>query len=382
MRRVVFHRILLMCIVLLAAAGCLDGSYSGPFDPTTLAVDPIAIVIRFADKEESKASYDGRGPVQDLTKLENDTMYVSIVRKGSSFADASNFLLRNRPAVVNLQDSKLDWMLKDGDAPVYYPWRERANEGYEMFAWYSDSAVKGATEFQKDRVCKHLRIDGTQDIMGSKAYAYSTETPDEKLHTFSYYTAVRNMEPRVCPEHLLTCLSFKFRSSVSEFKQDMTIKSVTLKACDNIVLTACCDDDRWREIETEGEKVDFGSNLIPDYEKREGKQFVVNSVARKEDIKAPQYLGDIMFPPTTDAKTNITVTGEQLVYKSDGTIYGPVPFHANLDIDHPSGLKAGSNYVVCLTVSGTDLVSSQVSVVEWGEGGSIIVDSDVEPGFN
>lgn len=374
-----------MCGVLLTSAACLDGSYSGPFDPTTLAVDPIAVVIRFTGKEESKASGQGRGTIQDLTKLENDTMFVSIVRNGAdvSFRKASDFLLRNRPAIVNLQDSKLDWMLKDGDAPVYYPWHERAQEGYEMFAWYADNAERGATDVYDDRICTHLRIDGTQDVMGSKAYAYSTESPKEKLYTFSYYTAVRNMEPLVCPQHLLTCLSFKFRSSISDVQQKITIKSISIKARNNIILTACSKDDSWQEIETEGDEVDFGYNLVSDYEQREGKPVTISSVIRKEDLPAPLYVGDIMFPPTTAARTRVAITAEQELYNPDGTVYDvPLVFHTEIEISHPSGLKAGYNYVACLTVNGSDVMGAQVQVVEWGDGGKIIVDEDNDPGFN
>ena len=385
MRRGIAHRILLMCGVLLTAAGCLDGSYSGPFDPTTLAVDPIAVVIRFADKEESKATYEGKGALQDLTKLENDTMYVSIVRNDQkvSFRNSANFLLQNRPAIVNLQDSKLDWMLKDGDAPVYYPWHERAKEGYAMFAWYADNAEKGATEVLEDRICRHLRIDGNQDVMGSKAYAWSTSSPNEKLYSFSYYTAVRNMEPLVCPTHLLTCMSFRFNAIISDVKQRITIKSVTIKACNNIILTACSSGEQWQTIETEGEPVDLGYHLIPGYEQREGKSLTINSVSSEADMPLPLYVGDILFPPTTSTSTLITINAEQEGFNASLNGSGePVSFHTELEINHPSGLKAGYNYVATLTVNGTDFISARVSVVDWGEGGSIIVDEDYEPGFN
>ena len=97
----------------------------------------------------------------------------------------------------------------------------------------------------------------------------------------------------------------------------------------------------------------------------------------------PVYVGDILFPPTTATSTLIAINAEQEVFNASLNGYGePVPFHTELEINHPSGLKAGYNYVATLTVNGTDFIGARVSVVDWGEGGSIIVDEDYEPGFN
>lgn len=368
-----------LCILLLVAQGCTDDSYTGIYDPTLRVNDPIAVVIRFADQKFATKTYDGKGVVEDLYRIKDDTLYVSaVMNEGNvSYAEDRDFLLYNRRATVNVQDRKLDWVLRDGDTPVYYPWKDRAYESYNMFAWYLDNAEFTGEDRYEDRVNWHLTIDGTQDVMGSKAYALTSEPGfEERVNSFSYYTAVRNIVPSVTPQHLLSCLSIRFKPAISDIRQTVVINSVRLQSYNHIVMSTVSRDDNWLRVSTEGEQAWFGGNLI-----REGADPVVlESIPGMKDPK-PVYVGDVIIPPTAATSTKIYVDAIQTIYTKEG---GRYVYHIEpiLEIKHPDGLHQGINYAATLTVNGTIYMGYDVTVVDWGEGGSILVDQDQNPEFN
>lgn len=375
MRRL-WHMGIFVCCLLLMAVACRDDSYSGPYDPTQFVNEPIAVVILLGNSD-TKAG-DGRGVVNDMFDLQNDSVYVSAVKavEAPSFLNDDTYLVRDRRAIVNAKDARLEWLGYDGASPVYYPWKDRSNESYEMFVNYKDNAEMTKEDVDETHIRQHLTIDGTQDIMIGKCSASTAEEGHDKLYAFSYYTAIRNIVPVLTLQHLLTCLTVQFKSSVSNVRQEIVIKSATVKACDHIILTTASRDDSYGFIGTEGEKVFLGGYMIDEQD-----PMVLPSVEKPDEQKI-SIAGNILMPPINDDNIVIYIDAEQILYNTDGTlIKQPTPFHTEIGLAVPGGMLAGYHYAATITVSGSLAIGGKVEVVDWDYGGNIEIDEDKDPEF-
>lgn len=389
------NRLAYISVIAAVLAGCADDSFKGASDG--LYGDdgqPIPVVVALGDP--SGGISKGAGAIDSMEEWSGGNIYVYAFCKDAqtSFETTSRRdplmclvdgskdgygSLAGKKAKLDARNSYAEWDTDDQD--LVYPDGEYSKTAYDFFAYYVDDLVPTNVKRTTDAVIVDVEIDGSQDIMSSKAEVAAHQLApypqrDQALileNAYSFYTAQRNIIPTFVFDHHLVRLEFEIHSGVvvdehksvlihgfevrSRSKADFTVAS---KQEDRMGLVFGEEKKDMVLTEEGGGTLDTGKYIV---------NLRTSSAAAGNVFK----LGDcLLVAPDVEYLAYMTMTEK----RSDGTA---VISRARtpLTISYSGGqFKAGNQYKVKLTVYGATRVSASVEMEPWHYGGQIDMDTE------
>jgi hypothetical protein len=225
--------------VAVAAAGmlasCSSDSLTAGSDPTIEPTQEERVPIQLAVSSPSvRANTRGTGTVGSVeTDAANNKWYGQTINafmfvKGTltpaTETDGTTELYNNAPMytpgnAANVPDptpkDKGEAMLTNGDIKYYPPLGN-----FDFFGYHGDDALTGAVDVSADPWVVPFTIDGTQDLMSTKASmtndeqtAWNTAVAEEKRNNYySAYAARKELQPTLQFDHLLSRLTFVIKA--------------------------------------------------------------------------------------------------------------------------------------------------------------------------
>ena len=218
----------------LMLAGCVDRSYGGMEDEEIFddLTEPIPVKIHIGSAETIVPK--GSGVIADVTEWKGEKFYVYAFSNDmfstydvTSKTDNSRCLIDGSKDIPGTMAGKQAYMMETTnmvawsgpDERVYYPFGSESGIVYDFFAYYIDDIKveeKDITRLE-DRIMIRVEIDGSQDLMSSKARVLADQLAgfddeQERLYMenfcYSYYAARKGIDPVFVFKHHLTKLDF------------------------------------------------------------------------------------------------------------------------------------------------------------------------------
>ena len=261
--------------------------------------------------------------------------------------------------------------------PFYYG--DKTDDNYDFFGYFVDDAVESEAgtpivQLGENGYYVHAVIDGTQDLMVAVATAIKedAEGPDVPANRlFSAYAARRGVHPNLVFKHKLSRIKFFLRSGTEEAYQKVSIASIAVESnteADMLVASPGAELAALQNMENpDFLEMDFASSPITLPEK----------AAVDQDPIDKEVPGSILIMPGEDKYT----LKLQLVQEGATTPEGNV---RNLVIDFNKIIggtdnkiaEPGYQYNVTVVVYGLEAVEVTVTLDEWHDGGSTVIDPD------
>ena len=214
---------LLHIVFIGAVLACSDHSYRGDADAGVVEEElvPVMVVVGDPDHLIVTPSGKGQGAIDSDTKeaWEDASIYVFAFKRDlqTSFSVTSQEdsewclldgsgdemgSLAGKKARIGMLDSYVAW--EGINRKIYYP---QSNQPYDFYGYYIDDIPVEQEKITRtdDAVQIEVEIDGTQDLMTSKAeltddQLYREDLTDEDRldilnYSYSAYTAKRNIQP-------------------------------------------------------------------------------------------------------------------------------------------------------------------------------------------
>lgn len=413
-KRIVIY--VLGSLLCLMQMGCLDDSYTG----TVFVKDyidntiPHEVRITIGGSNElsifNKYSTKGSGVIEDLSKFSGRDFYVyafnqdiltdySVRNEDDSLRcliDGSFDIpgsLAGRKASFDNYTENVDWV--DSDVPIYYPMYENEGHIYDFFAYYIDDIQLTNEQIHRNSysVTLDIEIDGSQDIMSAKAMPTekqlaSIKDERERLyqekHSYSYYTASRNLHPNFEFYHQLVKLDFKLiPGGTPGTTKDVTVHKIEVESrykgsfnvadkydASNMGITFSNEKTRFTLAEKDG------SEFIPRVISTVNKHGV-STVGVIEDM------GSFLVAPDREYFLHVYLSEEQ----PDFTLpikENELHIFQGTDKSNPIPFVAGQKYLITLTVYGQMDIRVAAELGDWGDGGDAEYNPDEElrPGKN
>lgn len=379
MRRYPSYLFSILCTAAMLC-GCTDNSFSG-LDQEWNGDVETAIPIMAAVSNVDGGLAKGSGVVEDLGGLMDKTITVFAARRdaGVKYTDRQGVLLAGEKARLNKSDFYLHW-----EGPMnYYPNRDRYMETYDFFAYCTDDAKVAGGTVSPDKAVLSVVVDGSQDIMLSKAGSPTTD-PRILENLFSYYTARSNIIPIFHFKHAMSCMDFKVIPGVSgESMFKITVQSVSILSADNLDFVYAAKDSSSLGVhipETAGQK------LLPLHDPKGGpfpeNTYTVVTRQKSSDQYEPLPLKGVLITPPVNDNTSALVLDVEETRLNPETLTAegkPVRQTVTILINHTGGMSAGHHYSVSLTLSGNMTVSASVSLSPWSDAGTMEFGQDEKP---
>ena len=386
---------------LMLVAGCADRSYPGEealLRDMNLISEHGTYPIRVSvGNSQFDVNTRASGVKNELT----DTVYVYAYSKDmtANYSFDSDFdknvclldgLMQDKKSKhgkrsMLLQDEPfLTWM--NDPKTVYF---HDNNQPYDFFAYYLDGAYTGDDEITKleDRIKMNITIDGTNDIMSSKAEvteeqlsaSSNSEADKERVKnmSFSNLTAEWNVQPIFLFKHHMCRFVFWLYAQNSEVG-GVYIESINVKSKTKGVFTVASST-------TGNMGVDFSQDqeYIPislrDNDRTELKKETYCPKVDGVDFSKPVYErdavqvgGELILPPG-ETQYFYSVKMKQFLngkWEYNETSYTPLP------MEEGETFSPGNQYNVKLAVYGIQEVRAEVTLNPWKFGGSIEIDQD------
>lgn len=395
---------LLHIVFIGAVLACSDHSYRGDADAGVVEEElvPVMVVVGDPDHLIVTPSGKGQGAIDSDTKeaWEDASIYVFAFKRDlqTSFSVTSQEdsewclldgsgdemgSLAGKKARIGMLDSYVAW--EGINRKIYYP---QSNQPYDFYGYYIDDIPVEQEKITRtdDAVQIEVEIDGTQDLMTSKAeltddQLYREDLTDEDRldilnYSYSAYTAKRNIQPVMYFKHHLARLRFELYPGRVE-ANEVYVDSITVRSKDRAIFTVAHKaDDRMG--------VDFSMDSTYTFlslREEDGSRL-------RRDTYHTDYTGDYNLP--LYERDGVQVGGSLLVApdtqyeahiylkergKGNGsmvyTYENVVPITCN-----EGYFEAGKQYTVRIGVYGMMEVSVGVEIVPWGYGGSITIDQE------
>lgn len=360
--------------------GCNDNSFSGLDEDWNGDVE-TAIPIMTAVSNVDGGLAKGGGVVEDLSGLIDKPIYVFAARRDDEvkYTDRQSILLQAEKARLNKSDFYLHW---DGPAR-YYPNRDRFMESYDFFAYCIDDAKAVGNSVSADKAVLSLQVDGSQDVMVSKA-AVTTSNPRILENLFSYYTARSNVIPIFHFKHTMSCMDFKIVPGFSaESTFVITVQSIAVLSVDKLDFVYAAKDSS-----SLGVYIPSGAGrTLLTLQDENGGPFPENTYtvmtrnSPSDHYETLKIKGGLILPPLSDDTSALVLDVEET--RVDPQTLSPVgkPMRDKISIliNNPGGMSAGRRYTVSLTLSGNMTVSASVSLSPWSDAGTIEFENDEKP---
>lgn len=405
--------LIFMCAVLwLLLPGCVDDSYRGTFDVKDDEADtpPLPVWMTVGEPKEILAEsvpMKGTGLISGAESFSEKFFYIYAFNQDyfTSMKSMSKDeplwclidgsvddpeTLAGRKANWNSMYERVAWT--DGDE-LYWPGGNNQGQRYDFFAYYVDDMVLTNEDYHRndDEVFIDVEIDGSQDLMSSKAstpvedliekFPAQEDREDIQRYCYSYYTALNGIHPEFVFKHHLVKFDFKVMPGETPGKtNEVTINKVEVRSKYKASFIVADSNDPSRVglyFEDEYKRLPLaepdGSPLKEDY--------VVTTLS--ETGTSPDGIiigGSLLVAPGTQYSLYLQLSevhgGKPLAsHETEVTLYqgnasDPVPF------------AAGNEYTVTLTVYGFMDVDVSTELGEWGSGGNFETGMDQRPGGN
>lgn len=383
-----------MLSALLLLSGCLDDSYRGtPDNLYGYGSQEIPVVVALGDPTGGIAK--GAGAIDKMEEWDGKYIYVyafnrkalnsfssySYARRDKCLVDGSvedRNSKAGKKAKLAANDSYAKWELDEPD--MIYPAGDKTKTSFDFFAYYLDDLEPSYTDFVRtdNSISINIQIDGTQDIMSSKAELNDDQlrpfTEKDKVsvleNAFSFYTAQRNIAPTFMFKHHLVRLEFEIISGmISERPKRVVVHSLGVKSKYNAAFTVA-DKDGSKLGLTFSNAVTLMPMREKDGSAMPDDKYFVTSVPDESIPQSGMLLsGNLLVAPAEEYEVVMVMTEEY----ENGTVV--VERHSSpLTVTYPKGFQAGNQYKVKLKIQGVNKVLVYVDVEPWGYGGKVGVD--------
>ena len=397
MMRVRWTYILTAAVML---AGCVDRSYGGMEDEEIFddMTEPIPVKIHIGSAESIVTK--GSGVIADVTEWKGEKFYVYAFSNDmfstydvTSKTDNSRCLIDGSKDVPGTMAGKQAYMMETTnmvawsgpDERVYYPFGSESGIVYDFFAYYIDDIKvqeKDITRLE-DKIMFRVEIDGSQDLMSSKARVLADQLAgfddeQERLYMehycYSYYAARKGIDPIFVFKHHLTKLDFQMTPQHNVMgKRTVKVNRIELRtkykaqftvadrgSADNLGLLF--DDDDYADLPLKDE----GQEGLT-----EGK-YVLETLDSPNDPKVPVPVGTSLLVAPADSYEVYIYMTESF---PDGTVY-EYPEPLKVDLTNRDGFLPGNGYRVNISVYGATKMEAGVTLVKWNDGGKIEIDDE------
>ena len=384
----------------LMLAGCVDRSYGGMEDEEIFddLTEPIPVKIHIGSAETIVPK--GSGVIADVTEWKGEKFYVYAFSNDmfstydvTSKTDNSRCLIDGSKDIPGTMAGKQAYMMETTnmvawsgpDERVYYPFGSESGIVYDFFAYYIDDIKveeKDITRLE-DRIMIRVEIDGSQDLMSSKARVLADQLAgfddeQERLYMenfcYSYYAARKGIDPVFVFKHHLTKLDFTITPKYNPTgKRTVHVKAIEVRtkyraqftvadrgSADNLGLLF--DDDDYAHLPLKDEGLD---GLIED-------KYVIETLTNPDDAKVPITVGTSLLVSPADRYEAFAYLTETF---PDGITY-EYPEPLKLDLVNPGGFLPGNGYRINISVYGATKMDVGVTLVKWNDGGKIEIDDE------
>lgn len=400
----------------LLLSGCSDDSYRGVEDEVLSGTEKIPVLLTLGDPAGdimSRSATKGLGSVDSSSDLrgEGKCLYVF----GFSNSEDASFRSRSeenpisclmdasvdvkgavggRKASVTWSDTFLDWT--ESDAMVYWPMGEYGAIPYNFFAYYLDDIDISDSDYirEEDRVAVSLEIDGNNDLLSGMAELTdsqinsfpASERPTLTEYAFSYYTAIRDVNPKFNLKHNLVRLDFELIPGVTdEVHKQIYVQDITAESKTKAEFTVASKDLSRLGLDFSGPK------KVLHLKERGGAPLSKDTYCVwtrsdvSEEIKTVTLPGsfflapDFSYPMVVDILEMLQSGDGSLGDDGDGKAEGGKRNNEFILTYGSEGFKAGNRYKVKLTLTGNTNVSVEVTMLPWEFGGSLTIDESDKP---
>ena len=229
----------------------------------------------------------------------------------------------------------------------------------------------------------NVEIDGTQDLMSSKAVLTEKQmgefSPEEQAlvseNAYGYYTAQRNVVPTFYMKHHLARLEFEFVPGyVREEKKTITVHRIEVESRARAYFTVAA-----RDADSLGLAFEDKKKLLTLTEKgglpMEDDTYVLETLPSYDTkVKPVKIGGSILVAPDEEYRAYAVMSE----VREDGTVVASRARTEVLISFAPEVFEAGTQYKVRLVIYGATQVTLSVEMQKWNEGGDIDMDMDKE----
>jgi hypothetical protein len=270
------------------------------------------------------------------------------------------------------------------DERVYYPFGSESGIVYDFFAYYIDDIKveeKDITRLE-DRIMIRVEIDGSQDLMSSKARVLADQLAgfddeQERLYMenfcYSYYAARKGIDPVFVFKHHLTKLDFQMTPQYNVMgKRTVKVNKIELRtkyraqftvadrgSTDNLGLLF--DDDDYADLPLKDEGLD---GLEPD-------RYNIETLST-DGSGIPVNIGTSLLIAPDQGYEAFAYLTETFPDGSSHEYTEPL----RMELSNPEGFLPGNGYTVNISVFGATRIETNVTLAPWNDGGKIPVDDE------
>lgn len=358
--------------------------------------DPSGGILNRQDSQTK-----GTGPIDNITQVDDKDIYVYAFRSDmfTSYAktsekDNANTLIDgsiDRKGSLAGKKARttgsmyLEWA--ESTTPIYYHSNDMRNMPYEFYAYYLDGLEIPDSDYirTEDAVKIKLQIDGTTDLMSSKAELLPEQLetcPEDEREfvrelSFSSYTALRNINPRFYLKHHLARFEFELLPGYSQGgAKEVSIVSVKVFSkykAEFIVAEKSHPSQLGLKFEDEYKcftLAEADGTPIPE------DKYSINTLSFSgESTESIPIGGSLLLAPQDEAMLALVRLRE---VRDDGKV---LDFENEVKITYDNTSEsnmfaAGNKYKVKFPIYGVTNVSAIVTVADWVEGGNLGVDTE------
>lgn len=394
--------------------GCTDDSYRGTID-VDLSVErdiPHEVRMTIGAPEDildnATPEAKGSGVIVDVNGFAGKEFYVYAFNKdglttlGTTSAQDSIMCLvdgsiddpeslMGRKAVWNPVTEFVEW--ESGNDPIYYPMDESSGHIYNFFAYYLDDMEIDNSDFHRtdDSVVIDIEIDGSQDIMSSKAEPIEEQLSHitdhkEKVYmlycSYGYYTATRGLHPNFVFGHHLVKLDFKLVPGGTPGQtKNVTVEKIEVVSKYKGAFTVADTKEK------SGLSIDFKDEKIPlQLQETDGSEFIPRLITTYRDGAVVDGsiddLGSLLVAPDYEYELHITMSEKDEEHDQTHESY---PLIRKLTYDTADGqnfFNAGGEFLVTLTIYGKMDVRISIEALDWNDGGYYVPPTEDIPNGN
>lgn len=327
--------------------------------------DKDLLLYTYAFKKDKNVSYSSKA-----VSGSNDCLIDGSIDSPSSTA--------GRKTLQSDQDIYLSW---ESETDVLFT---QGKTPYDFFAYHYGSARElGSTVRNKDNINIRLKIDGSQDLMTSKAHIsedqlnrpyFDNNTKNLlKAYAFSNYTARRSINPVFTFDHHLTRLRFVIYPA-SNTAHTVYVDEISAKSKDECRFTVVAKDRSkvgvdFSEDPTLGElflKESDGEELRKEYYHTPENCDFSLPIYERESV---QVGGSLFLAPSEKFEIKLSIKEfKESIHESTS--------HFTISPSTLGGFKAGMQYEIRLAIYGMMKVVPVVEAEPWGYGGELTIDEE------
>lgn len=375
-----------MLLAVLVFGACTDDSYRG-YEKSYEAYDiPQEVKVSVGDPYAMYSK--GSGPIETLDGFADKKIHVWAFNRNenTSFTstrtakDSLQCLADGNVALLDGGNALAEWE----DTPVYYPLGDLCAERFDFYAAFLDGSPIEDIQRSPSRVRASIKIDGSQDIMYSKADLPKMKNGLDKPYAFSYLSAIDGNDPVFTMHHALVCIDLWVMPGITkDFTNKVVINSAALNSRTQVLLTVADKDP-------EGLGASFAENGAKDFlllTEEDGSPLQPVELTTLQGDPYDEELRNRQKEQATKLGASFFVSSETLyklkmdIQPVDGEPDRParVPVLADVQLLSGQTFQCGNRYRVVMSIYGEYAVVHQVSMIDWEDGGSFVIDRDQIP---